>query len=352
MKKLKIAQLVLPWLSLPPKGYAGTERIVFWLSKELAKMGHQVTLFSVGDSTPPKGVKLEYIFEKPLGLQKNVANTIKTSPLPFLHVANCFGKAKQFDIIHSHSQFLGLTLAELVKTPTLHTFHRTLKEGLQKEEHSLLLKHKNLNFASISNSQRALKLNFIDTVYNGIPIEQFPYAKEKGEFLLFVGRLVDKKGPLEAILTAKALNMSLIIIGNITDTEFFDKKIKPHIDQKQIRYLGELPQEKIANYYKKTLCLLCPVKWNEPFGLTAVEGMACGTPVIAFNNGGLKETVKNKETGFLVPQKQGVAGLKKAVQKIDTIKRSACRDRVVKYFSVQTMAKNYEKVYHTLTNKK
>lgn len=348
MKKLKIAQLVLPWLSMPPKKYAGTERVVFWLCQELAKMGHAITLFSVGETKPPQGVKLEYIFEKPLGLQKNVSQTIANDFRPFLHLAKCFAKAEQFDIIHSHAQFLGLPLATIVKTPVLHTFHRALNQGLTPNEKKLLKQYKHLNFSSISNSQRALGLNFLATVYNGLPVDDFPFSENTGEYLLWVGRVVDKKGPLEAILTAKKLGLPLILAGNITESNFFNQKIKPHIDGKQIKYAGELSQSQLIRYYQKAKCLLCPVKWNEPFGLTAIEAMACGAPVVAFANGGLKETIANDKTGFLVSQKQGVAGLVGVVKKIDSIKRIACRKRVESYFSSTTMAQNYEKLYHKL----
>ena len=188
-----------------------------------------------------------------------------------------------------------------------------------------------------------------------MPLSEFPFAtdsdKKPNEFLLWVGRIVDKKGPLEAILTAKKLKMPLIIAGNITEPDFFNKKIKPHIDGKQIKYLGELSQAQLIKYYQKAKCLLCPVKWNGPFGLTAIEAMACGTPVVAFSNGGLKETITNGRTGFLVSQKQGVAGLVEVVKKIGSIKRTACRKRVGGYFSSTTMAQNYEKLYHKLVNK-
>jgi len=352
MKKLKIAQIVLPWLSLPPKKYAGTERVVFWLCHELAKQGHKVTLFSVGETKPPQAVKLEYIFEKPLGLQTNVSQTIANDFKPFLHIAKCFSKAERFDIIHSHAQFLGLPLSAITKTPVLHTFHRSLSEGLTQNEKKLLKQYKHLNFSSISDSQRALGLNFLATVYNGLPLSKFPFVagtdKKPNEFLLWAGRIVDKKGPLEAILTAKKLGLPLILAGNITEPNFFNHKIKPQIDGQKIKYVGELSQGQLVKYYQKAKCLLCPVKWNEPFGLTAIEAMACGTPVVAFSNGGLKETIANGKTGFLVSQKQGVAGLVEAVKKIDSIKRIACRARVENRFSSQIMAQNYEKIYNKI----
>jgi len=342
MEKLKIAQLVLPWIPLPPPKYAGTEWVVYWLTEELVKRGHKVSLFTVEESKTK--AKKEFLFKKAFGLQKDVMATLKNSFYPLMHVANCF--TKEFDIIHSHAQFLGLPFAAVSKTPSIHTFHRQFK--FEKKDDLDLVKHyKNLNFTSISNAQRIKGINFIKTVYNGIPIEKFKYSKTAENYLLWVGRIVDKKGPKEAILTAKKLNLALIIAGKITDRAYFNKRLKPLIKGK-IKYVGELPQAKLVPLYRKAKALLCPVKWNEPFGLTAVEAMACGAPVIAFKNGGLKETILNNKTGFLIPEKKGVKGLAEAVKNIGKIKRVDCRKRVEKYFTVQKMTTEYEKLYYRI----
>lgn len=342
MEKLKIAQLVLPWIPLPPPKYAGTEWIVYWLTEELVKRGHQVSLFTVGESKTK--AKKEFLFQKALGLQKDVMKTLKSSFYPLMHVSYCF--QKEFDIIHSHAQFLALPFSAVSKTPTLHTFHRQFKFET-KDDLDLVKHYGYLNFSSISNSQRIKGINFIKTVYNGIPIEKFRYCKKPENYLLWVGRIVDKKGPKEAILTAKKLNLALIIAGKITDEKFFNRSLKPLIRGK-IKYVGEVSQEKLVPLYRKAKCFLCPVKWNEPFGLTAVEAMACGTPVVAFKNGALKETVLNNKTGFLIPEKKGIKGLTEAIQKIEKIKRIDCRARVEKYFTVQKMTSEYEKLYYKI----
>ena len=144
-KKLRIAELILPWIALPPKRYGGTERIVHFLTEELVKRGHDVTLFSTGDSET--SAKLEFIFKKALGLQSNVIKTLGSSFYPLMHVANCFEMQDKFDIIHSHAQFLGLPFAAIVKTPSIHTFHISF-DSANEELKDLLARYKYLNFST------------------------------------------------------------------------------------------------------------------------------------------------------------------------------------------------------------
>lgn len=346
MKKLKIAQLVLPWIPLPPPEYAGTEWVVHSLTEELVKRGHDVTLFSVGESET--SAKLDYVFEDALGLQDDVMKTIKGSFKPWRHVAHCFKQSNKFDIIHSHAQFNGLPFADVVETPTLNTFHRVYKFE-KEDERELVENYSHLNYASISDSQRALDLNFVGTVYNGIPTEKFSFEKDKKDYLLWVGRVIDKKGPKEAIKIAKDLGEKLILIGEKTRPEFFQKEIKPHIDGEQIQFLGSMPQKELVSYYQKAKAFLFPIKWREPFGLVPVEAMSCGTPVVAFKNGGVGETVIDGKTGYLINQDKGIEGLKTALKKIDEIKPSDCRSHVTNHFSVSKMTDDYEEIYHKLT---
>lgn len=348
MRKLRIAQLILPWFKLPVDKYGGTERIVYQLTEELVKRGHDVTLFSVGETKT--SAKLEYVLDSPVGLQKDVMATLKSSFYLLMHVANCFEKADRFDIIHSHAQLLALPFAASVKTPSLHTFHRTFE--LEKEdERVFLMRYGFLSFTSLSDSHRIPGLNFVATIYNGIDTNVFvPSSRPRKDYLFWTGRIIDKKGPLEAIQAAKKTQIPLIMAGRITDEDYFNNKLKPHIDGKQVKYIGEISQRELIGFYQNALATLFPVKWDEPFGLVMTESMACGTPVIAYNRGSVPEVLQDGLTGFVVDSTKGVKGLVEAVKKIDQIDRKVARRHVEENFTIEKMVSEYEKLYQKLIN--
>lgn len=356
MKKLRIAQLILPWLPVPPRGYAGTERVVYNLTEGLVKKGHDVTLFSTGDSKT--SAKLDYVFDKSLGLQPDVMRTLKSSFKPWIHVANCFEKADQFDIIHSHAQFLPLLFASISKTPSVHTFHRTFDFPNQDDTDLVLRYGKKLNFTSISNSQRTLPLNFVDTVYNGVDTDKFkPINNPSRNYIFWAGRLIDKKGPMEAIKISKKLKIPLIMAGTVTEPEYYEEIIKPELNSPLIKSFDEISQEKMINLFQNALLTIVPIKWNEPFGLIPVESMSCGTPVVSYSNGGVKETILNEKTGYLVDEHNGIDSLADKVKKIQNFDSSTyqemsteCRNHVINNYSNRTMVENYERVYYKVTN--
>lgn len=356
MKKLRIAQLVLPWLPLPPPGYAGTERVVYNLTEGLVKKGHDVTLFSVGESKT--SAHLEYVFEKALGLQPDVMKTLKSSFYPLIHVANCFEKQNEFDIIHSHAQFLALPFAAISKTPSVHTFHRIYQFAAQDDTDLVLRYGKKLNFTLISNAQRIPGINFVATVYNGVDINKFkPIDNPKRNYLFWAGRIIDKKGPIEAIRIAKKLNYPLIIAGNITEPEYFNQHIKKEIDNHLIKMFGEISEDQMVKLFQNSVATLVPIKWNEPFGLIPVESMAAGTPVVAYANGGVKETIIDGETGFSVEKSAGIEELIKKTKQIISLSQNDykkmsenARNHVVENFSIEKMVDGYEKVYYKIIN--
>lgn len=344
MHKLRIAQVILPWIPLPPVSYGGTERIVYTLTEELVRRGHDVTLFAAGDSKTH--AKLDFLFDKSFGLQENVKATLTGTFNPLRHVAYAFSKASSFDIIHSHSQYLGLLFAQLVKTPTIHTFHRVY-EG-REDEAGLLQQFKHANFVSISNSQREYDLNFVATVYNGIPVEEYEFNDMIGDYLFWSGRILPKKGALEAIEIAKKFGMKLKIAGVVTDGKFFEEFINPEIDGQHVEYLGELSQTEMCQLYKSAYATLFPISWREPFGLIMVESMACGTPVVAYKAGAVPEVVEDGKTGFVVETAKEAVD---ALRMIPSLKREDCRRRAEEKFSVPTMTDGYEKVYETIVRR-
>jgi len=355
MRKLRIAQLAPPWLSVPPKKYGGTELIASYLTEGLVKKGHDVTLFASGDSKTK--AKLISAFPKALYWEKvNWADTYH----PLLHAISCFKKENDFDIIHNHFSYMGLSLSILAKTKVITTYHGDIGAVTRAKniKFDILKKIKNHPFVSISNSQRRIKgvkLNFVGTIYNGIDVEKFKFSENPKSYVIWMGRITPKKGILEAIEIAKRIGLPLKMAAKIDknhlpDIEFYEKKVKPLIDGKKVIFLGEIGGYKAkSDFFKNAVALINPIKWNEPFGLVMAEAMACGTPVIVFDKGSANEVVENKKTGFIV---KNVSQAINAFKKIGTIKRKSCRERVEKYFSTEKMVDEYEKLYYKILKKK
>lgn len=354
---MRIAQLAPPWLPVPPLAYGGTEIIVHALTEGLVKRGHEVTLFASGDSKT--AARLSYVFETALG---NSGDTKKEPLHPLLHYIECFDRAAEFDIIHNHAQYYAMFLSHLVKTPVVHTIHGSYSpEYTPEEKINTLKRFKEHNFISISNSQRndLPELNYLATVYNGIDTNEFGFSPEKGEYLLWMGRITNKKGPVDAIHAARRLNMKLRIVAAIDPSEeaYFINEVKPLIDGELVTFVGEVNKTEKVFYYKNALVTLFPIEWEEPFGLVMTESMSCGTPVIAYNHGSVPEIVKDGKTGFIVNSKDGktgnfliketgVDGLIEGVRRVMTqINRIDCRNHVLNNFTVEQMIDGYEEVY-------
>ncbi|MBI2621034.1 MAG: glycosyltransferase family 4 protein [Candidatus Levybacteria bacterium] len=354
---MRIAQLAPPWLSVPPSAYGGTEIIVHYLTEGLVKRGHEVTLFASGDSKTT--AKLSYVFKTELG---NSGANKKDALHPLLHYIECFDRAGEFDIIHNHAQYYAMFLAHLVKNPVVHTIHGSFSPEYTPEEKIHTLKRfKDHNFISISNSQRndLPDLNYIATVYNGLDTEEYGFSPEKGKYLLWMGRITSKKGPVDAIHTARRLNIELKIVAAIdpSEEEYFMKQVKPLIDGKLVTFLGEVEKTEKIFFYKNALATLFPISWEEPFGLVMIESLSCGTPVIAYNHGSVPEIIKDGVTGFIINSKDGKAGnyqiketgidgLVEGVKRAMTsINRKDCRQHVLNNFTLQQMVDGYEAVY-------
>lgn len=339
---MRIAQLAPIWLPVPPPGYGGTERIVSYLTEALVSRGHDVTLFATGDSQTK--AQLEAFFPKALGID---VEPQKSPLLALVHILECFKHAGEFDIIHSHVQYLGMFFAELTKTPIVHTLHGSFtEEDVAPDKRVVLRRFQNQRFISISNNQRLAlpKLNYVATVYNGIPIEEFDFNQDGGDYLAWIGRITGKKGVVDAIKVAKYLNMKLKIAAFIDPLEqtYFEREVKPLIDGKQIEFLGELSKEEKSEFLGRARCLLFPIKWREPFGMVMVESMATGTPVIAYNSGSVPEVVVDSVTGFVVNTAEEMAA---KVGQIDKIDRLACRKHVESNFTIEEMVDGYEQAY-------
>ena len=342
-RNLKIAQIAPLWFPIPPKKYGGTERIISYLTEELTKRGHRVTLFASADSKTK--AKLASVSKKGLVSRKIPWDDWCWNNFNYSLV---FKEAKKFDIIHSHWTPLGIFFEQFVKTPVLHTFHNT---PIKTDHRWQILKYykKDSNVVFVSRKQkRNAPFSFKNqwVVYNGVDFSQFKFKKEPKDHLVWIGRISKKKGIENAILAAKKSKKKILLAGQIQPKEkdYFEKRIKPHLSKK-VKYVGELSQKDLSDFYGPAKVLLYPIEWEEPFGLVVIEAMACGTPVIAFKKGSMPEIIKNGKTGFLV---QDVPQMIKAIKNIDRIKREDCRKRVEKYFNYKKMVDNYEKIYYQL----
>ncbi len=343
MKKLKIAQIAPLWFSIPPKKYGGIERIVSYLTEELVRRGHDVTLFASGDSKTK--AKLVAVAKKGL-----ISQGIPWSDYTWtgLNTSIAFEMANKFDIIHSHWGFFAAFFQKLIKTPILYTFHNIPRF----DDHRwkiLDYYKKDLNVVFISQSEKRnspIEFKKSWVVYNGIDISQFKFNPKPKNHFVWIGRLSPEKGIENAIKVAEGTGINLLLAGQIQDMrkDYFEKTIKPHLSKK-IKYIGEIPTEKLSDFYGQAKACLYPIEWEEPFGLVMAESMACGTPVIVFNRGSAKEVVENGKTGFVV---ENINEMVMTIEKTDKINRFACRQRVEKYFTYQRMVDNYEKIYYEI----
>lgn len=356
MKKLKIAVLASNFIRIPPRPkdippqYSGApERMVWLITEGLVKRGHDVTLFASGDSKT--SAKLVSVTKRATATDPKIGFTPAQPHVPYeyLLISKCYQMARKgyFDIIHSHFDFLSAFFAPLVKTPTVSTLHSPLL-GTRK----FILEHfKNTQYyISISNAQRKPipDLNYAATIYHGLNLREIPFGKSSENYLVFTGRIHPSKGVKEAILVAKKLKLSLILMGSHGNENYWKEKIKPEIDGRKIIYKGFVEQKEMYKIIKKAKAYILPLQWEEPFGLTMVEAMACGTPVVTLDKGSAKEVVKNGKTGFVV---KNIEEAVEAVKNINQIKRSDCRERVEKNFTAEKMVDNYEKVYAEVIKK-
>jgi glycosyltransferase involved in cell wall biosynthesis len=247
--------------------------------------------------------------------------------------------ANEFDLIHNNYDFLPLTYTRLIDTPMLTTIHGFSSDNIRRVYHKY--KHDSY-FVSISDSDRDPDLPYLGTVYNGIDLSNLTFTEKPGDKLVFLGRIHPDKGTHLACQTAKKAGMELLIAGIIQDEGYFNAKVKPHIDDRQIAYIGPVGPKERDDLFKKACAVLHLNELPERFGLVMAEAMAAGAPVIAYDRGSCREVVADGETGFLVTTVEEAA---EAVKKIDTIDRTACRKRVEQCFSIPTMVQAYENVY-------
>lgn len=349
-KPLRIGMVAPVWAPVPTTKYGGTELVVSALTEALVKRGHQVTLFASGDSKTT--AKLVSVTPKHL-LARGIS--FANSGFSAANLAAAFSRASQFDILHTHVQQLDILFPSLTTTPVLHTIHNDLS-GLSGNidstvELELYNQHKKNNFVAISNSQKKhalVKLNWVATIYHGIPLEHLTFHPKPQDHLVWAARLNPRKGPDIALRAAGAAGKKLFVAGpQLTQQskDFYQETLLPLIRQHHGKFVGEISQKQKNSFFGSALALLYPLKWEEPFGLVMIEAMACGTPVIAFKRGAAPELVVDGKTGYLV---RTLPEMVRAIKKIDLIDRADCREHVFKHFTVDKMVDAYEELYDRL----
>lgn len=317
----------------PPRQYGAWETVASNIAEGLVARGWDVTLFATKDSIT--NAKLHAVIDK--GYEEDPSQEAKV--VECLQISEVMEHAGEFDLIHNNYDFLPLTYTRLIDTPMLTTIHGFSSDNIRRVYRKY--KHDSY-FVSISDSDRDSELPYVATVYNGIDLSNLTLGDKPGDKLVFLGRIHPDKGTHLACETAKKDGMDLIIAGIIQDEGYFNDKVKPYIDDKQITYIGSVGPKERDDLFKKAYAVLHLNELPERFGLVMAEAMGAGVPVIAYDRGSCREVVADGETGFLVTN---VDEAIEAVKKIDTIDRNACRKRVEECFSIPTMVQAYEKVY-------
>jgi len=322
----------------PPLHYGPWESVVSLLTEELVQMGLDVTLFATGDSQTSG--KLVAACPRPYSEDDSIDPKVAEC----LHISEIFERAAEFDIIHNNFDFLPLSYSGLVGTPVLTTIH-----GFSSPAIMPVYKKYNArsHYIAISESDKSPELDYIATIHHGIDVAQFPFSGAEGEYLLFFGRIHPNKGVHEAIQVAQRVGMKLVIAGIIQDQDYFATEVKPHIDGTTVEYLGSVGPGQRADVLGHALALLHLISFDEPFGLSLIESMACGTPVIAFDRGSMPEIIRDGETGYIV---EDIEGAIDAVATVGTIDRSVCRADVERRFTSTRMARDYVRVYQEILN--
>jgi len=333
---MKIAMLSpLSWRT-PPRHYGPWENVVSLLTEQLVAMGVDVTLFATGDSNT--GGKLAWVCERPWSEDPSIDPKVWEC----LHISELFKRAEEFDLIHNQFDFLPLSYSGFINTPLVTTIH-----GFSSP--SILPVYKEYNdstyYVAISEADKCAELDYIATIYHGIDLEQFTFREKTGDYLLFFGRIHSDKGVVDAIEVARKTGKRLVIAGIVQDEAYFRQQVEPHIDGSKVEYMGSVGPEKRQEIMGGALALLHLIHFDEPFGLSVVESMACGTPVIAFGRGSMPELIRDGSTGFIVDD---VDAAVQAVGRIDALDRRVCRHEVEERFTCQRMAHEYVNVYHQI----
>jgi glycosyltransferase involved in cell wall biosynthesis len=332
--KKRIAVLSPVAWRTPPRQYGAWETVASNIAEGLVARGWDVTLFATRDSITK--AHLHAVVDK--GYEED--SSVDPKVVEYLHISEAFEHATEFDLIHSHYDFMALSFSRLVKTPVLTTIHGFSSPKIM----PVYEKYRDGYFVSISDSDRATGLNYVATVYIGIDLSLYRFQELPGDHLVFLGRIHPDKGVHLAIAVARLSGRPLLIAGIIQDQKYFREQVEPYLDS-TIRYVGSVDVACKNELFANAYALLHLNTIPERFGLVLAEANAAGVPVIAMNLGSCREVIKDVHTGFLV---DNVNDAVRALARVAEIDRHACRARVENYFSVETMVRAYERVYESI----
>ena len=333
---MRVAMLApIAWRT-PPRAYGPWELVTSLLTEALVARGVDVTLFATLDSRTAgtlAGVVPAPYSEDP---------SVDAKVWEMRHLAHLFERAGEFDLIHNQADFPAHAFSGLVPTPLVTTIHGFSSERIL----PMYAPYQDrVDFVAISEADRHPALRYAATIHHGIPLEDFPFDPAGSDDLLFFGRIHPDKGAAEAIAVARAAGRRLVMAGIVQDAGYHDRAVAPHLDGDRVRYLGPVGGEARVRTLGRARALLHLIGFDEPFGLSVVEAMACGTPVIAFDRGSMPELIEDGVTGFLI---RTVDQAMAAVDRIGEIDRAACRARVAERFTVGRMADRYLALYRTI----
>lgn len=339
---MRIAQVSPLAEAVPPRAYGGTERVISWLTEELVRRGHEVTLFASADSVTK--ANLVPLVDEGLRLAGKLDTFLIEQLVQLEAVA---ARAHEFDVIHYHCDYYHYPWSRRSQTPTLTTLHGRLDlPGLPRAFGA----YPEMPLVSISDAQRApldVDLNWWATIHHGLPKDSLAFNRYGGHYFAFLGRISCEKRLDRAITIARALGTPLKIAAKVdpTDQKYFETTIEPLLDDPLIEMVGEICDADKGEFLGNAKALLFPIDWPEPFGLVMIEALACGTPVVAFKNGSVPEVLVDGESGFVVENMEDAIF---AASQVDSIDRAKCRAHFERGFSVETMTQNYERAYERL----
>jgi glycosyltransferase involved in cell wall biosynthesis len=338
---MRIAQVAPLIESVPPKHYGGTERIVSYLTEELVRAGHDVTLFASGDSVT--SARLIAPCQRSLRKNERCKDPVAREVLLLDHVIE---HVDEFDLIHFHTGYLHFPISRYLRVPHVTTLHGRLDIP---DVIPVFDRFRNEPLISISNAQRQPLgwANWQATIYHGLPTEQFQCRPNPGDYLAFLGRISPEKRADRAIEIAKRAGMSLKLAAKVdrADRRYFKRVIEPLLAESHVDWVGEITDRDKNEFLGSAYALLFPIDWPEPFGLVMIEAMACGTPVIAYNSGSVPEVMEDGVTGFIVEDLDNAA---KAVSRVCDVSRARCRNTFERRFAASRMASDYIEIYKRL----